>query len=156
MAKKPKYKEFKQSLPSNLSKGRERDYAMRRLWKDEGKPKDFSESLKKNQPAFQKIYHEDEGRFYYHAPSASSKTGKFYKPKKHSTTYKEIGGFMQDPESLKTTKLVSRGRYWKYKNKSEKELANPIKVDKRTNKNIEKGLAKSMRAEIKQNNKKKR
>lgn len=153
MAKKPRYKTFKQSLPENLAKGRERDYAMRRLWKDEGKPKDFAEVMKKDKPAFGKVYHEDEGKYYYHAPSASGKTGKFYKPKKHSTTYKEIGGFMQDPEALKTTKLVSRGRYWKYKQKSEKEMANPNKVDKRTTKNIEKGLGKSMKAEAKQNKK---
>lgn len=153
MKKPPKYKQFKKSLPENLAKGKERDYSMRRLWKDAGKPKDFNESLKQEDSPFQKVYHENEGKYFYHAPSASAKTGKFYKPKKHPTTYKEIGAFMENPESLKTTKLVSRGRYWKYKPKTEREIANPERTDKRTRKNIEKGLGKSMKSEIRLNKK---
>lgn len=41
---KKRYKNFKESLPSNLSQTNEKEYAMKRYWKDSGKPKDFNEA----------------------------------------------------------------------------------------------------------------
>jgi len=136
----PKYSEFKKSLPDNLRLTKEKDYAMKRNWKDSGKPKNFEEAKDK---MFYPVYHPEENKEIYHAGSVSATTGKFYKPKKHGTTYKELEAYKNSPELedyRKSTKLVSRGKYWKYKDKSERELKNPTKVDARTAKKIEKGI----------------
>lgn len=149
----PKYSEFKKSLPDNLRYTKEKDYAMKRSWKDAGKPKSFEEAKGK---MVYPVYHPEENKEIYHGSSVSEKTGKFYKPKKHKSTYMELEAYKSSPdlaEYRKNTKLVSRGKYWKYKEKSERELKNPTKVDKRTEKKIEKGIAKSKKAEQKYNNK---
>ena len=149
----PKYSEFKKSLPDNLRNTKESDYAMKRSWKDSGKPKSFEEAKGK---MVYPVYHPEENKEIYHASSVSEKTGKFYKPKGHKTTYKELEEYKSNPdlaEYRKNTKLVSRGKYWKYKEKSDKELKNPTNVDKRTEKKIEKGIAKSKKAEQKYNTK---
>ena len=145
----PKYSEFKKSLPDNLRLTNEKDYAMKRNWKDSGKPKSFEEAKGK---MVYPVYHPEEGKEIYHANSVSEKSGKFYKPKGHKSTYKELEEYKNNPdlaEYKKNTKLVSRGKYWKYKEKSDRELKNPTNVDKRTAKNIEKGISKSKKAEEK-------
>jgi hypothetical protein len=89
------------------------------------------------------VYHPEEDKVIYHGSSTSEKTGKFYKPKKHKSTYMELEAYKSNPdlkEFKDKTKLVSRGKYWKYKEKSERELKNPTKVDARTAKKIEKGI----------------
>lgn len=153
-----KYKTFKKSLPENLAKGKERDYSMRRNWRESGKPKDFKEAVSKNMLA--PIYHPDENKTYYHAYSTSPKTGKMYKPKKHKSSYKELEGVRNSPEAKEykeNTKLVSRGRYWKFKEKSNREKTNPKvaeRVNKRTERNYDKGISMSKNAESKSKAKK--
>lgn len=154
-----KYKTFKKSLPENLAKGKERDYSMRRNWRESGKPKDFNDAMSRQEPMFGLVDHGPEGKFY-HAYSTSAKTGKMYKPKKHESTYKELEGVRNSPEAKEykeNTKLVSRGRYWKFKEKSNREKTNPKvaeRVNKRTEKNYEKGIAMSKKAESKNQAKK--
>jgi hypothetical protein len=152
--KKPrnKYKEFKKSLPSNLSGTPEREYAMKRYWKDEGKPKDFKEAQSRKRPMFYEVYHPEEGRSAYHSVSTSEKTSKMYKPKKHATTYKELEAYKSDPEMREfkdKNKVVSRGRYLKYVSKTKRDLAKPERNEKR----VEKFIAKSQRTEAKENKK---
>ena len=152
--KKPrnKYKDFKKSLPSNLSGTPEREYAMKRYWKDEGKPKDFKEAQSRKRPMFYEVYHPEEGRSAYHSVSTSDKTSKMYKPKKHATTYKELEAYKSDPgmkEFRDKNKVVSRGRYLKYVPKKERDMANPARNEKR----VDKYIAKSKKAEAKQNQK---
>lgn len=147
-----RYKNFKESLPPNLSQTNEKQYAMKRYWKDSGKPKNFNEAQNREIPMFYETYHPEENKNYYHAVSVSDKTGKFYKPKKHESTYKELELYKSNPESQEfrgKTKLVSRGKYWKYKEKSERELINPKvaeRVNKRTERNIEKGISMSKKS----------
>ena len=43
----PKYSEFKKTLPDNLRLTKEKDYAMKRSWKDSNKPKNFDEAKDK-------------------------------------------------------------------------------------------------------------
>jgi hypothetical protein len=149
-----KYKTFKKSLPENLAKGKERDYSMRRNWRESGKPKDFKSEMTKKEPMFSLVDHGKEGKFY-HAGSTSPKTGKMYKPKSHKSTYMELEGVRNSPEAKQykdKTKLVSRGRYWKFKDKSEREMNNPkvaARVNKRTEKNYDKGIRISKEAEAK-------
>jgi hypothetical protein len=145
-----KYKTFKKSLPENLAKGKERDYAMRRNWRESGKPKDFKTEMTNKEPMFELVDHGKEGKFY-HAGSTSPKTGKMYKPKGHKSTYMELEG-VRKSEYKDKTKLVSRGRYWKFKDKSEREMNNPkvaARVNKRTEKNYDKGIRISKEAEAK-------
>lgn len=108
---KGKYKKFKKSLPDNLAKTPEKEYAMRRYWRTSGKPKDFEESKKKEM--FSK---EDDG--YYHAPSVDNK-GKFLKPKTHPTVNKEIEWYKSDEgsEFRKDFELKEGRKYFKYKKK---------------------------------------
>lgn len=149
-----KYKTFKKSLPENLAKGKERDYAMRRNWRESGKPKDFKSEMTKKEPMFTLVDHGKEGKFY-HAGSTSNKTGKMYKPKGHKSTYMELEGIRNSPEAKEykdKTKLVTRGRYWKFKDKSAREMNNPkvaARVNKRTEKNYDKGIRMSKEAEAK-------
>ena len=140
------YSNFKESLPSNLAQTNEKEYAMKRYWKDSGKPKDFNEAQNRDNPMFYEVYHPEENKSLFHGVSTSEKTGKFYKPKTHSSTYKELEEYKSNPELegfRNRTKLVSRGKNWKYKEKSERELTNPKvseRVNKRTERNIEKGI----------------
>ena len=151
---KGKYKAFKKSLPEPLAKGKERDYSMRRNWRESGKPKDFKSEMTKKEPMFSLVDHGKQGKFY-HAGSTSPKTGKMYKPKGHKSTYMELEGVRNSPEAKQykdKTKLVSRGRYWKFKDKSEREMNNPkvaARVNKRTDKNYDKGIRISKEAEAK-------
>lgn len=147
-----KYSKFKNSLPDNLRLTSERDYAMKRSWRDAGKPKSFEEA--KGTMVYP-VYHPEIKKEIYHGSSVSDKTGKFYKPKKHKSTYMELEAYKNNPdlaEERKNTKLVSRGRYWKYKEKSERELKNPSKVDKKTEKRLNRGISMSKKAEQKYNN----
>ena len=141
-----KYSKFKESLPENLSQTNEKEYAMKRYWKDSGKPKNFEEAQRKENPMFQEVYHPEMNKSLYHGVSVSDKTGKFYKPKTHESTYKELDEYKNNPELKEfreNTKLVSRGKNWKYKEKSEREKTNPKvaeRVNARTSRNIEKGI----------------
>jgi len=147
---KPKYKEFKKSLPPNLANTPERKYNMKRNWKESGRPKDFNEAMNRNDPMFEKVYHPEEGKSYYHAGSVAPKSERFLKPKNHPTTYKELEGFKSVPKEERAgTKLVSRGRSWQYKQKTEREMNRPG-VDKRSEKRIDRGIAMSKKAEAKQ------
>ena len=149
---KKRYKNFKESLPSNLSQTNEKEYAMKRYWKDSGKPKDFNEAQNRDNPMFYEVYHPEENKYLFHGVSTSEKTGKFYKPKRHESTYKELEEYKSNPELQDfrdKTKLVSRGKNWKYKEKTNRELTNPKlseRVNKRTEKNIEKGIKLSKNA----------
>lgn len=146
---KNKYKEFKKSLPGNLSGTPEREYAMKRYWKDSDKPKDFKEAQSRKTPMFYEQYHPEEGKSYYHSVSVSEKNLKMYKPKKHATTYKELESYKNNPEMKdfkKENKVVSRGKYLKYVPKTKRDLANPQKNEKR----VDKFIAKSKKAEAKQ------
>jgi hypothetical protein len=149
---KKRYKNFKESLPPNLSQTNEKEYAMKRYWKDSGKPKDFNEAQNKENPMFYETYEPELNKSLYHGVSVSEKTGKFYKRKSHSSTYKELEEYKSNPELQgfrEKTKLVSRGKNWKYKEKSNRELTNPIvseRVNKRTERNIEKGIKLSKNA----------
>jgi hypothetical protein len=148
---KPKFKDFKKSLPENLANTPNRKYNMRRNWKESGKPKDFNESIKGEEPMFNKVYHPEEGKSYYHGGSVGPKSGKFLKPKRHISTYKELEGFKSVPKEERSgTKLVSRGRTWKYKEKTAREMKRPG-VDKRSEKRIDRGIAMSKKAEAKYN-----
>jgi len=152
--KKPrnKYKEFKKSLPSNLSGTSERKYAMKRYWKDSDKPKDFKEAQSKKDPMFYEQYHPEEGRSVYHSVSTSEKTSKMYKPKKHATTYKELESYKSDPEMKEfkgKNKVVSRGRYLKYVPKTKRDLAKP----ERNEKKVDKFIARSKKTEARENRK---
>jgi hypothetical protein len=152
--KKPRnnYKEFKKSLPSNLSGTPEREYAMRRYWKDEGKPKDFKEAQSRKRPMFYEVYHPEENVSAYHSVSTSDKTSKMYKPKKHATTYKELESYKSDPgmkDFKDKNKVVSRGRYLKYVPKTKRDMANPEKNEKK----VEKFIAKSKKVEAKESQK---
>lgn len=143
---KPKYKDFKRSLPANLSGTPERKYAMKRYWKDEGRPKDFKEAQGRDRPMFTEVYHPEEGKSVYHAVSTSEKTGKMYKPKRHKSTYMELEGYRDSPEMKEyreNNKVVSRGRFLKYVPKTERDKAHPERNDKR----VEKYIGKSKRAE---------
>jgi hypothetical protein len=153
-----KYKTFKKSLPENLAKGKERDYSMRRNWRESGKPKDFKEAVSRDM--ISPVYHPEENKTIYHAGSTSPKTGKMYKPKKHESSYKELEGVRNSPETKEykeNTKLVSRGRYWKFKEKSDREKNNKKvaeRVNKRTEKNYDKGISMSKKTEEKNKAKK--
>jgi hypothetical protein len=152
---KPKYKEFKKSLPSNLANTPERKYNMKRNWKESGKPRDFNDAMKREEPMFEKVYHPEEGKSYYHAGSVGPKSGKFLKPKRHVSTYKELEGFKSVPKEERAgTKLVSRGRNWQYKEKTAREMKRPG-VDRRSEKRIDRGIAMSKKAEAKQQTKQK-
>ena len=149
---KTEYKKFKETLPSNLKDTKRKDYATKRSWKDSGKPSNFEDAKEK---MFYPVYHPEVDKVIYHGVSTSEKTGKMYKPKKHKSTYKELEAY-RDNEDLsqfrKDTKLVSRGRYLKYKNKTDREKTNPnvlSRVDARTSKKIEKGISKSKKSEAK-------
>lgn len=145
-SKKNKYKEFKNTLPDNLRLTKEKDYAMKRSWKDSNKPKNFEQAKDK---MFFPVYHEDENKVIYHGSSTSEKTGKFYKPKSHKSTYMELEAYRDNPdlkEFKDNTKLVSRGKYWKYKEKTNKDIKNSDKVNARTNKRIEKGILMSKKS----------
>jgi hypothetical protein len=138
-----KYKKFKSTLPDNLRLGKSSSYAMKRSWRDSGKPKNFDEA-KENM--FFPVYHPEEDKTIYHGSSVSNKSGKFYKPKSHKSTYMELEGYRDNPdmkEFRENTKLVSRGKYWKYKAKTNRDVKNSTKVDARTNKRIEKGISMS-------------
>ena len=147
---KPKFKEFKKSLPENLANTPNRKYNMRRNWKESGKPKDFNESMKGKEPMFEKVYHPEEGRSYYHAGSVGPKSGRLLKPNRHPTTYKELEGFKSVPKEERAgTKVVSRGRHLQYKEKTAREMNRPG-VDKRSEKRIDRVINKSKKAEAKQ------
>jgi hypothetical protein len=153
-----KYKTFKKSLPENLAKGKERDYSMRRNWRESGKPKDFKEAVSRDMISPE--YDSEKNKTVYHAGSTSPKTGKMYKPKKHESAYKELDVVRNKPELKEykeNTKLVSRGRYWKFKEKSDREKNNPKvaeRVNKRTEKNYDKGISMSKKTEEKNKAKK--
>lgn len=143
------YSNFKESLPSNLAQTNEKEYAMKRYWKDSGKPKDFDEAQNRENPMFYETYEPELNKSLYRGVSVSEKTGKFYKKKGHGSTYKELEEYKNNPELQDfrdRTKLVSRGKNWKYKEKSEREQSNPRvseRVNKRTQRNIEKGISMS-------------
>ncbi len=145
------YSGFKESLPENLSQTNEKEYAMKRYWKDSGKPKNFDEAQNRDNPMFYEQYHPEINKSLYHGVSVSDKTGKFYKPKKHESTYKELDEYKNNPELEDfrgNTKLVSRGKNWKYKEKSEREKTNPKvaeRVNARTARNIKRGIELSKR-----------
>ena len=153
-----RYKTFKKSLPENLAKGKERDYSMRRNWRESGKPKDFKEAVSRDMISPE--YDPEKNKTVYHAGSTSPKTGKMYKPKKHESAYKELEVVRNKPELKEykeNTKLVSRGRYWKFKEKSNREKNNPKvaeRVNKRTEKNYDKGISMSKKIEEKNKAKK--
>lgn len=147
---KPKFKDFKKSLPENLANTPNRKYNMRRNWKESGKPKDFNESMKGKEPMFEKVYHPEEGRSYYHAGSVGPKSGRLLKPNNHPTTYKELEGFKSVPKEERAgTKVVSRGRHLQYKEKTAREMNRPG-VDKRSERRIDRVINKSKKAEAKQ------
>lgn len=140
------YKQFKETLPDNLKLTREKDYAMKRSWRDSGKPKNFDEA---KGSMFFDVYHPEEGKSYYHGVSTSDVSGKMYKQKKHKSTYMELEAYRDNPDMSDfrdNTKLVSRGKYWKYKEKTSKEKSNPSKVNAKTAKKIEKGITKSKKS----------
>jgi hypothetical protein len=147
---KPKYKQFKKSLPPNLANTPERKYNMKRNWKESDKPKNFSEAMNRKEPMFEKVYHPEEGKSYYHAGSVGPKSGRLLKPNNHPSTYKELEGFKSVPKEERAgTKVVSRGRHLQYKEKTAREMKRPG-VDKRSEKRIDRVINKSKQAEAKQ------
>jgi hypothetical protein len=113
------YKKFKESLPDNLRETSEKDYAMRRYWRRGGKPEDFEEA--KSKDMFTPVYHEDEGKIYYHGQSVDDK-GKFVKPKTHPSVHMELDWFKNsDSDDAKKQRenftLKEGRRFYKYKKK---------------------------------------
>jgi hypothetical protein len=120
---KVKYSSFKKTLPSNLANTSDTDYAMDYYWEKSGKPKDFKSAQSMGQPMF---YKEKDG---YHAPSVEPTTGRFLKPKHHSTLYKELDWFKGKSPDSKTPDAVkfrqshtldSSGKFYKYVAKKKK------------------------------------
>jgi len=114
---KGKFAKFKETLPPNLANTPNRDYDMRYFWKHSGKPQNFEAAQAMDQPMFSL---EEDG---YHAPSVEPTTGRFLKPKHHSTLYKELEWYnSEDPNAVefrKTHDLDTTGKYYQYVPKKE-------------------------------------
>lgn len=117
------YSDFKKSLPRNLANTPDTDYAMDYYWQKSGKPKDFKAGQSMGQPMF---FKEKDG---YHAPSVEPSTGRFLKPKHHSTLYKELDWFKGKTPDSKTKDAIkfrknntidSSGTFYKYVPKKKK------------------------------------
>lgn len=105
----PNYKKFKNSLPNNLKDTPESEYAMKRFWKSNNKPKNFQEALK-----LRMFTLEDDN--FYHAPSVDRITLKFLKSKDHPSINKELEWFFNDNaiEFRNKFKLNTKGKFYKY------------------------------------------
>ena len=107
------YKSFKNTLPYNLKKTPESDYAMKRYWKSSGRPKTFEDSMSGEEQMFRM---EQDG--LYHAPSVDPKTLKFLKPKDHPTVQLELDWYnSDDPEAVDFRSkydLNTDGKYYRY------------------------------------------
>ena len=106
-----KYSQWKNSLPDNLRLTDEKDYDLKYLWEQSGKPKDFKESVKN-----QLFNLEDDGK--YHAPSVEKNTMRFLKTKSHPTVGKELEWYnSNDPSAVEFRKkynLDVSGDYMRY------------------------------------------
>lgn len=120
---KKNYSSFKKTLPKNLANTPDSDYAMDYYWEKSGKPKDFKAAQSMGQPMF---FKEKDG---YHAPSVEPSTGRFLKPKHHSTLYKELDWFKgkspdsKTPDAIKfrnSNTIDSSGKFYQYVPKKKK------------------------------------
>lgn len=121
---KGRFSKFKNTLPPNLRYTPNRDYDMRYYWKHSGKPQNFEAAQAMDQPMFSL---EEDG---YHAPSVEPITGRFLKPKHHSTLYKELEWYnSEDPNAVnfrKTHDLNTTGKYYRYVPKKEMAMGGSL------------------------------
>jgi hypothetical protein len=142
------FEKFKATLPPNLANTPNEDYDMRYKWEHSNKPKDFAEfqgwapgttwdkqlpidteALKAgtyNTSGFGLVEDVDENTgevsYNYHGDSVEPTTGRFLKPKHHSTLYKELEGFYNDPgmaDFRRTHALKDVGNFFQYVPKEE-------------------------------------
>jgi hypothetical protein len=103
------YSNFKKTLPSNLSKGSDSEYAMDYAWEKSGKPKNFKEGLKKDMYAKEK-----DG--LYHGYSVEKSTGRFLKAKGHPSLKKELDWYnSKEGASFRKENVIdSSGKFFQY------------------------------------------
>lgn len=88
------YLRFKESLPENLRLTDEKEYDLRYLWEQSGRPKDFKDALSK------KLFKLEEDGLY-HAPSVEPNTLRFLKSKSHPTVGLELDWYnSNDPSAI--------------------------------------------------------
>jgi hypothetical protein len=109
---KTNYAKFKSTLPSNLSKGSDSEYAMDYAWEKSGKPKNFKEGL-------QKDMYTKESDGLYHGYSVEKSTGRFLKAKGHPSVQKELDWYNSKAgASFKKENIIdSSGKFYQYKAK---------------------------------------
>lgn len=112
---KKNYASFKSTLPSNLSKGSDSEYAMDYAWEKSGKPKNFKEGL-------QKDMYTKESDGLYHGYSVEKSTGRFLKAKGHPSVKKEIDWYNSKAATSfrKENTIDSSGKFYQYVPKKKK------------------------------------
>lgn len=106
---KTNYSNFKKTLPSNLGKASESEYALDYSWEKSGKPKDFAAAKSKGM-----FVKQDDG--LYHGYSVDKSTGRFLKPKGHPSLQKELDWYNSKAGASfkKENTIDSSGRFYKY------------------------------------------
>ena len=123
-----KYRKFKNSLPNNLKNTNEKDYDLRYLWENSGKPKDmfdaqgwdrtksYEENYNQDIRLLKANKYNDSGMFglvadkeedgtvsyNYHGGSVEPKTMRFLKAKHHPTLHMEVDNYRNstDPDAV--------------------------------------------------------
>lgn len=120
------YNKFVETLPDNQRYTDTTKYDMRRYWELNGKPKNFKESINREEPMF---HLEDDG--YYHASSIAwndKGEGEFIKNRNHETIGLEIGSYLRDknhPLRNKEYILDATGNKIKYRKRTPSETILP-------------------------------
>lgn len=120
------YNKFIETLPDNQRYTDTTKYDMRRYWELNGKPKNFKESINREEPMF---HLEDDG--YYHASTIAwndKGEGEFIKNRNHETIGLEIGSYLRDknhPLRSKEYILDATGNKIKYRKRTPSETILP-------------------------------
>lgn len=120
------YNKFIETLPDNQRYTDTTKYDMRRYWELNGKPKNFKESINREEPMF---HLEDDG--YYHASTIAwndKGEGEFIKNRNHETIGLEIGSYLRDKNHLLRSKeyiLDATGNKIKYRKRTPSETILP-------------------------------
>lgn len=120
------YNKFVETLPDNQRYTDTTKYDMRRYWELNGKPKNFKESINREEPMF---HLEDDG--YYHASTIAwndKGEGEFIKNRNHETIGLEIGSYLRDknhPLRSKEYILDATGNKIKYRKRTSSETILP-------------------------------